>query len=1227
MFQSSVSGLQRLFSSASSSLSPHTQRGQRQLESVTEEAHTYDLLYPDVDSLLQPQHHAYPLRHGDPSVIAAAASSSDDRGGLDLQNPRDVRIVFAQDANTRSPQPRVIYDSQPPTPLSPPSHGASLETGQMNRQRAESFTGGLARGLTGGLTGGGLRRSDGGRTSSTAPHTRHSSLSQSAQSLDVSLGSPLSPVSDFVSIFGSSKSRTAPVRPATSDGETIQGKIAREGREETEAVLDCMFGAATGFPSTSSTKIHIRPPKSSGITAENRPKSATPEPSPTTAFPKRRTPLTRSTTMTELQATSIDTSQRTFHHDNPAVWITRLFTIDLKYPASVSASSAPLENTQQRQQQQQHSHFMKTAPDREIPVKDEKAKQLKTPTYAIAILLQMPSRRQRPLSHSLHRSPGYPANSPQSFAVDGVPSLDTAGLDSDSDIVYVISHWTIIDRALSSLEVVARCKIYDALIRLEGPLGTLPEQSPSKYSSSGVRTSPKKLKQPTQWMMQLPTGALQGCPAIHDTASATGKRVARAMKIRMVIPGQGRWGIWREEARWVDKWAGGQAQNVFFFNLLTAFVGSHTEWLESLAPKRLRRQHAKTLEKGRKESNSIQHRTVIVSMDKMAGRRLVFLLSAFLPGVPSGLFMEGRSQSDTNWANVQRPQSPSGSVPIYRQRSLRRTINRNSGGQAQDSPAITHARSISFSNSESIPGDVVASDSPIYNQQSRRPSDARSVRSAALLISSDGSVTRKSSTTTTATIKPESAIPVAHFAGQSSEPHADTQAGPRPSSHESLAPIALQRTLSLSDSNEHGNTSAGSQPRSGWGSWRSYWSSRRGSSTEESDPLASSEEGLGISGISRSVRSRQAAAKLSQMVDEVEGTRVPRAKQNPAKDFIDPLHPDCSIPEEQAVSRSPKKALPPRKIPGGPSPELFPLKLSVDENDGVVDVDLRPTITYPSSFESTFSSPEGFRTVASSFNEHSSSHNRDPNAGSIFSSSESAGDVAGWLRNYHQDFALQAVRPYSNLKEDIKHSMRTELVSNQSIEGTDPDEWTDVCSTIIADTTTYTITRLRLQRRNPNSPHHRANALLGKANPNISHEEQITEEPLTDLDPTFIDAVERVLSHSGDSSKVVSRAASRAPSPTRHHRHQASTTTTTTESSSAAAAGLEIPRSECKRLVLGALEQVARTVSAEVAAREDVGGKNSGGGGSRRSRNDVPTESILREGVRKWFREVDGRVM
>jgi hypothetical protein len=155
--QSSVSGLQRLFSTASSSLSPHSPRGQRQLESVTEEAHTYELLYPELETLRQGQHHAYSLRQGDPTSIAAAANSSDDRGGLDIQSPRDIRIIIAQDANALSSQPRVMYDSHPPPPQPQPRNNSSPEVTERSRPRAGSLTGGP-------------RRDNSLQTSRTAPH-------------------------------------------------------------------------------------------------------------------------------------------------------------------------------------------------------------------------------------------------------------------------------------------------------------------------------------------------------------------------------------------------------------------------------------------------------------------------------------------------------------------------------------------------------------------------------------------------------------------------------------------------------------------------------------------------------------------------------------------------------------------------------------------------------------------------------------------------------------------------------------------------------------------------------------------------------------------------------------------------------------------------------------------------------------------------------------------------
>ncbi|KAL9062260.1 MAG: hypothetical protein Q9157_009082 [Trypethelium eluteriae] len=53
---------------------------------------------------------------------------------------------------------------------------------------------------------------------------------------------------------------------------------------------------------------------------------------------------------------------------------------------------------------------------------------------------------------------------------------------------------------------------------------------------------------------------------------------------------------------------------------------------------------------------------------------------------------------------------------------------------------------------------------------------------------------------------------------------------------------------------------------------------------------------------------------------------------------------------------------------------------------------------------------------------------------------------------------------------------------------------------------------------------------------------------------------------------------------------------------------LEVPRQECRKMVLGALEQVARSVQAE--------GKHRGG-------SNAAIDSTLREGVRKWLSEVE----
>ena len=1183
--QSSVSGLQRLFSTASTSLSPHTPRAQRQLESVTEEAHTYDLLYPEGETLKQGQHHAYPLKHGDPASIAAAANSSDDRGGLDIQSPRDVRIIIAQNANIHSSHPRIMYDSHPVISLPQTRNGSSPETNENFRPRGGSLTGGI-------------RRNSTNHGSRTAPHSRQSSVSQTAQSIFNTPSSPLSPVSELGGLFGGAKTRHN-IRPATSDGETVQSKLAREEREEAENLLECMFGAA-GFPSVSSTKLHVRPPKQMEADNNFRPSSAR-EPSSPGAFPKRRTPLTRSTTAADLHSLSSsvsdDAPQQSSNVNTSSILITRLFSIDST--DSHSILKIPDE-----------SHLLgPNTTTHVISPSKGKAEQSKSPTYAVAVLLQMPVHRPRLSTPSLGRVSGYSAISPRLWSSEGPQRHSLLGTDTSPNIDYVIGHWTMLIRALSCLEVAARYEISTLLAEMDTPLLVRPVNGIPSAPENDLNFKPGKLKQPTRRTLQLSAGALQNRPSIRRLSEKTASRIALALRIRKVVTGQGRWGIWREEARWVGKWAGGKEQNFFLFNLLTAFLGSHTEWLDSLGPSRYKRRHAKQSHNSYSEINSIQHRTVVVSQDKMAARRLIFLLSAFLPSAYVGFQADGTNQLETSCSNMAYSQSPPSAYPINREQSLRRTVNRKTG-PSRASPRITsHARSVSFSDAELLANDDSSVEDQITQQRPRRQSDARSIKNAALPISFNGSETRKSSTTTTATVVPETAVGIPHFSGYSSTRPLGTAAGPRPGSSGSLVSLSLRRTLSRSESSEKAATGSDSQSMSRWGSMISgFWSDRRASSTEGSDPVASSEEGLGISGIPNGARGSRVATTLTEMVKEVDMQKnsltTGQGNSNTTSSSLTTtqLPHDGKEPEVISTSKSTDEIQ---------FRESFPLKLSIDEDDGVVDVDLPQTNSYPSSFESIASSPIAIRSAASSFNGRTSFHGRASVHASQYSSPDISVDVAGWLRNYHPDFALQAVRPYDSLKEDIKHSMRAEPSPATASTGHDngdglSDGWIDVCTTLLADTTTFTVTRLCLRRKNPASTHHQVDAMLKLSPTDYAEQEEIIEEPLMDMDPTLIDAVERVLGHSGNSSRAPSRAPSRAQSPTRPNG----------PASHEGSPDLEVPRSECKRMVLGALEQVAKSVSAELSKGKNVDAQKVG-------RENLPTDSTLREGVRRWLSQVD----
>lgn len=1157
-----ASGLGRLFHPVSSSLAPHTSRGQRQLESVTEDAHTYDLLYPEAESLQYPQHHAFPFKYGDPSSVVAAANSSDDRGGLNIQYPRDTRVIIGQYIGGN---PQIIFDTQPP--LLPSTHRRSLDRALSEQIKEE---------LQGNTT---LPKSR------TAPHTRQSSLTQVTQSIFGSSGLPLSPVNENGGLFARENRR-----PNTSEGENAFAQWAKEERQETDAMLSTMFGA-TGHRIAAGTKIHIKP-YTSPLSEVSRPLS------PGSTRPnvqRRRTPLTRSTTADDFHkmasaSVSGTGSPQTERRQSSSILVTRIFYVDSadeeSRPAMGDADTEPpYDQAEQRRRPRQGSTPGAPQPNSDL-------KRFRTPAFAIAMVmfLPLPHQNQR-LPPSARTSPaiGHPSALTQPEVLKQLSAEDF-----DHSVEYVMAHWDSITRALTSLEVIVRCQISGELSQLDVDIPTTPLATPLH----GPNAKTSRPRGPPRPALQLPAGALQQSVTIQKAVEMTNRRIVTALQIRGVAVGQGRWGVWREEARGVGKWAGGREQSFFLFNLLTAFLGNHTEWLDLMSSRLRKPKHSRSRDhhpQQQQQHQLVRHRTIIISLDKMAARRIIFLLSTFLQPSQKSLKRSEVPRSDVSTSLPASSTSPLINSPMSRQLSLRRTLSRDRRGQLLKSRHEYEVSRADLDDATETSDDRTITGSRYINppdgtpQHSRRPSDALSVRSAALPIAAAAPRFRKSSTTTTATILPEAAVPVAHFSSFLPDMSSHPALEQRPGSSGSIASLALHRTLSRSDSVDHSGTSADSQSTGRW-----FWNSRRGSSTETSETPISSAEGLGIF-VSKDLRSRRPGHDLARMVEDaatvVGGQNTPRAQ-------VDHIRDDTETKSVKDASWETD------------THEPFPLDLSVDESDGVIDVKLPPLDSQASSFGSMISSPCGMKTNPGSFAERNQPQSPNISTAATLPQqrrSHTVSEVGGWLRRFHQDLSLQALQPYDQLKEEIKYAMRTEpplTIVNAHEEHDSPGGWTDVCTTLIADITTFTVTRLALRRRNASSSHHQADALLGhssKENP----DEEFIEESLMDHDATLTDAVEKILSHSGQSSHIASRGPSRTVS-------RPGTPPRPTPNVVETAPPLEVPRSQCKKMVLGALEQVAKSVRDEMA-------KNDGTKGTDESEG----KDTLKEGVRRWFEEVE----
>ncbi|CAG7942718.1 unnamed protein product [Penicillium nalgiovense] len=1203
--------LGRLLSTAASTLNPAAYSGRSNgtpLESVTEEEHTSGLLFPDASLLRRSNTHAFPLQTTFNSPNASTAGAYDDRGGMELDPIKDFRVIVAQNA-LGDRDACVLLDTRasdsPPAGLGIDPQGND-QSGLKHTRAVSSLSRGTRRNL---LTQSSLIES--------------SPLSAAA---DARRSSPAGP-----GAFSRARGRSSTLAPPGTWHDPGPSRHSSDSNDT--GLLNCIFGSSAFSYRGSSTKMHI-------ISADESPANGV------SASPAARSPLSRAYT-TGSPSAPIGGARGV--DDKPpskvTVLLTRMFSVNLPEGAEASAERHDYAS----------ALYQESLPEMEFPFPDvskrKKIKEKKTPMYAVAITIQiplLPRNTGRPVSRFSTPGPDSPRPGfsssldsdhrwPGGFFDDSLSSASPpASLDERLDLL--VDHWDVITRTLSHLERLVRNEILFLLKKVDSLSG--PHPKPAK---------PPNMQRTNQTIVHLPANILSVNSKLKEEAIRSSRRISFALQTPYVVTGQSRWGVWREEGRSIVRGLGDKEQNFFFLVVLTAFLGNHTEWLNSLGPEWYRRRHIQQHKAQQDGELILANRTVIVCPDKMTARRLVFLLAAFLPSkqrlepLPSPL----RPGTSTSMRAIS--QSPP-TVPVLRQESLRRAIERRARAQRMImGDNDHHQRSVSVSSLETAQRSMDGAEITPPAEPSasaRRGSDARSIKPPGANIHPKDARAMNTSGATTSMITQSSTVPVPHF---TSQPSHSTQARIERSAVEgsdSLASETLLKSLQRSDSSAVSTN--GSFPSAGgrWGGiFSGLWSSRQGSSTDSTEPYSPSEaRKRSVSTISGPAR--RGSTTLTQMVKEVtENEDEHRPGTAPSGNI--------SIPTASA-------AAPHNTEPASPEPSSLtsqvresPLKLSVRAEEGVVDVDLPLPgfMSLSSSGDSTIASPKKTRTSVTSMDAVASTHSSGSGfPGTMKDSDGPTAHVAGWLKFFHEDFSLQAVRPYASLEAEIKQAMRAEpspyIPSTSDVDGS--EKWVDVATTLIADTKASTVKRLRLRRKiivghNSGAPHTPSptantnrrgstgtasasqftNFFSGHDKPTHGLstdgrdqsfvEERFIEEPVMDLDGVLVDAVERVLGQSGYSSM----AQSRAPSPNRARK---------AEDKGPSPRGdecppLEVPRGECRKMVLGALEEVVRLVTAE-HCREDVD-STLGLADRERRRAQSGVDNTLREGIRKWLLDVE----
>ena len=1096
-------------------------KGPPNLESSTEEAHSRSLLWPTYA-----QDHARSLPSSPPSIPSTPISSPsfrlgpfDDRGGVELNEARDLRVVIAQDAFGSLDKQLVLFDS----------HKTGSETSSARRSQAPKSN----------------------PQNAYNPRNQHGAQAH-----------------------------------ARSRSSTITGPAsawARQNREsETDdkvnRLLECMFGNTSTTKSDASTKMHILVSGSDSV----------PTQLPASSFSASRPSMPRALTSqtTSRQIRTARTGADESNQDQDVILITRLFAVPLP-DSKEPVNSRPKSGDQ--------TVDVVSPVGEEGATRKTKLVEKKTPMYAVGLLISLPSEDARP-SFSRPPSRGSMASSsfPNSVGSDfssswslleaiseSLASARGGAKHLDKRITLLTNSWDVILRALSDVETVAKAEIRHLLQLVNREVMSSMVKVPKGLNEQ--RTNQRNIYI-TQQMALARTSALDKCSR-HMV-----QRLSLALRIPRVTTGIGfRDGHWNDEARYLVHVCSSKSQSHFLLNLLTAFLGNHTEWLGSA----LTRRPARGLpdEEESHEPSLGLSRTVVICDQRALARRFIFLLASFLPSAAGISPFEHQA---TPFKSQLPTPSLTSSSPLKQMRSM--------GSKVGDTRRSSHSQHVSFGEASDYPhlSTSASSNTSASTHASmrrtrplgdRKDTDSASIRTTSRFpVASSSTHMRKASAANSA-LAPQPASTQPYFAAKQDSyfpsdvivDDGDFGASDR------LAQI-LRR-----------DSSSTVAPRSASGSWGflGLWSRR----TTPTGALEDSDE----PGMQSRENSNRGMSKLESMVGEATVCTLPQSISQPRKsDVTADKGNDLFVEHDER----PTFVANPR--------------LKVDEEDGVVDVEIGipgflgwdddDCPTSPGPHHRAYGrSLEGASSLRSSFSHPASQPNQV--------NTEQAG-VAGFLRQYHEDFKLQAVKPYADLVTDVKESMVRESItllnkdaSSMTEAGAYAEEWIDVNSTIMVDVRRFTVEKIILRRRLNKS------RIVDVSNPpaltdtRAAIEHRFITVPVVEADQMLAESISSILD------------VSRTPSHSRSASGGTNSGTVTPSESYSKGHRLPPPRllrSSYQQAVAESLEQIVKSVSDDLGAHEQSRWMPQTDMTKTRSR-EAQEHNLLRDGIKRWLVAAESR--